>query len=152
MSRKVTKKKFFPSFWKYFWKGVPYGHDFFDWRKDLGWVDFPDSLRIFIKPTENFIKTFEKNFHLKNWGLSEYSNLTFDFIFQNFNFFDSSWHRIISLCRTVTIFSLTQRSVFGTLSRYREHVCKVHRKCGRSFKKSFTPQKIFFQNIPIFQP
>ena len=151
MSKKVTKKnQLFSKFLEIFLERCAVRSRFFYWRKDLGWVDLPDSLKMFVKPTENFIEIFEKKFHLKNWGLSEYSNLTFDFIFQNFNFFDFSWHRIILLCRTVTIFSLTQRSRFGGLSRYREYVRKVHRKFGRSFFKNVSPQKMRF--FKIFQP
>ena len=47
------------------------------------------------------------------------------------------------------IFSLTHRSKFGTLSRYREHVCKVHRKCGRSFLKKFHHKKRFGESFRL---
>ena len=124
---------------------MQYGYDFFiTQRSRLGGPS--RFLEYIYKTHRKFIEIFEKNFHLKKWGLSEYSNLTFDFIFQNFNFFDFSWHRIILLYRTVTIFSLTQRSVFGGLSRYCENVCKVHRKCGRSFFKLHHKKWRFLEN------
>ena len=50
-------------------------------------------------------------------------------------FYDVSYHHE---------FFLKWRHMFGGLSKYPEHVCKVHRKCLEAFEKEVSPQKVTF--------
>ena len=92
--------------------------------------------------------TWKKSYSSKHDVLSEYSNLTLSFIFQNLNFFEFSWHIFRLVRRMVTIFLLTQRTRFGGPFKYLEHVRKVHRKFSTSLWKKVLLQKMrFCQNI-----
>jgi len=84
--------------------------------------------------------TWKKGFTSKHEVLSEYSDLTLSFIFQNLNFSRFSWHIIWLVCRTVTIFVLlTQRSRLSRLPRHFEHFRKAYKKISRgTWKKSFS--------------
>ena len=78
-----------------------------------------------------FRGTWRKIFSSKYEVLSEYSNPTLGFIFQNLNFFRFSWHIIGLVCRIVTIFWPTQRLRLSKPHRYLKRVRKAYRKFSR---------------------
>ena len=72
-----------------------------------------------------------KSFSSKHEFLSEYSDLTLSFIFQNLNFFRFSWHTIWWMCRAFTICLLTQRPRLSGPPRYLGRVRKAYKKFSR---------------------
>ena len=83
--------------------------------------------------------TWKKSFSSKCEFLSEYSDLTLSFIFQNLNFSCFSWHIIWLVCRAVTTFLLTQQSRLSRLPRYLERLRKAYEKISRgTWKNSFS--------------
>ena len=79
---------------------------------------------------------FKNSFSSKHEVLSEYSDLTLSFIFQNLNFSRFSWHIIWLVCRTITFFLLTHKAGLDGLSKYFEHIREVHRKVSIGFWKN----------------
>ena len=105
----VFSQKYF--FLQYNLIGVSYGHDFLPTQR-ARLSGPPRYLERVRKAYRKFSRgTFQKSFSSKHEVLSEYSDLTLSFIFQNLNFCHFSWHIIRLVCRMLTIFfSLTHAS------------------------------------------
>ena len=165
MSKEVIKNRFLSSL-------------VFYWRKEVGWPDFSDVLKILVNSTENFLESSHQKFRSKEHFLSEYSNLILSFIFskthvvdligtsQNLvlGFFHFPSHAIWLLCLMVAMFywrknlGLPYRSdTLNILVKVTKHFLKTFgnknsvRKWG--FGIIFLPdfELRFFQNRNFFQ-